>query len=160
MAMKSTYITNMRFEFGQYMVGTWEAPSLLSSFMKEPVFYYLYLFIKRVRKLVHANILGSKKLPSFIENIMLTLSKDHQLYNIEIYLKALSKNLEPILSSGMVCLNIFEGGVMMYVCLVCLFVYFYGFPISFSICLMFSSITYYWTCKKTNVKFLRSSLMI
>jgi hypothetical protein len=72
MTMKSTYITKMQFEFGQYMVGTWEAPSLLSKLMKELVFYYVYLFIGRVKKSMQANILGNKKLSSFIENIVLT----------------------------------------------------------------------------------------
>jgi hypothetical protein len=71
-------------------------------------------FFKRVKKLVWANILGSNKLPSLIENIMSTLN--------EICPKALAKILEPILCSSMVCLNIFEWGVVTYVCLVCLFI--------------------------------------
>jgi hypothetical protein len=96
--------------------------------MKELVLYYVYLFIGRVKKSMQANILGNKKLSSFIENIVLTF---HWLYRTEIYPKILSKILEPILSSDMVCLNIFEGGIVTYVCLVCLYVFFYGFPISF-----------------------------
>ncbi len=98
------------------------------SLMKEPMFYYVYLFFGRVGKLIQANILGSKKLLLIIENVVSTFAKDHRLYRNEICPEALAKILEPIICNIMVCLNIFKGGVVTYVCLVCL-----------SICLTFCS---------------------
>jgi hypothetical protein len=44
--MKSTFITKMWFEFGQYMVGVRKVPISLPSLIKELVFYYVYLFPK------------------------------------------------------------------------------------------------------------------
>jgi hypothetical protein len=64
--------------------------------------------------------MGSKKFSSLIENVMSTFVEDRQLYKNEICLKTLAKLLEPILCSGMVCINIFEGSIETYVCLVCL----------------------------------------
>ncbi len=54
-----------------------EALVSLPSFMRELILYYVYFFIKRVEKLVSVDILGSKKLPSFIENVMSTFVEDH-----------------------------------------------------------------------------------
>jgi hypothetical protein len=110
------------------MVGAGEVIVSLPSLRKEPMLYYVYLFLGRVGKLMKANILGSKKFLSFIENVVSTFVEDQQLYKSEICLETLAKILEPILCSGMVCLNIFEGSIMRYVCLVCL-----------SICLNFCS---------------------
>jgi hypothetical protein len=45
-AMKSTFITKMWFEFGQYMVGVGKVQISLPSFMKDLVFYYVYFFQK------------------------------------------------------------------------------------------------------------------
>jgi hypothetical protein len=53
-----------------------EALISLPSLMKELVLYFVYLFFGRVGKLVQANILGSKKLLSLIENIMSTFVED------------------------------------------------------------------------------------
>jgi hypothetical protein len=64
-------------------------------------------FFGKVGKLVQADILGSKKLPLLIENIVSTFVEDRWLYKNEIYLEDLVKFLEPILCSGMVCPNIF-----------------------------------------------------
>jgi hypothetical protein len=75
--MKSTFITKMWFKFGQYMARIGEALVSLPSFMRELILYYVYFFIKRVEKLVSVDILGSKKLPSFIENVMSTFVEDH-----------------------------------------------------------------------------------
>jgi len=85
------------------------------------MFYYVYFFFSgRVRKSVQVDILGSKKLPSIIENVVSTFVKDRQLYRNEIHLETLAKILEPIICSSMVYLSIFGGGIMTYVCLVCL----------------------------------------
>jgi hypothetical protein len=70
-----------------------------------------------------ADIIGSKKLLSIIENIVSTFARDQRLYKNEIYSKALVKILEPIICSGMVCVNIFRRDIMTYVCLICLFVH-------------------------------------
>jgi hypothetical protein len=53
--------------------------------MKELVIYYIYLFIIRFKKFVQVDIMGSKKLPSLIENIVSMFIKDHQLYRNEIW---------------------------------------------------------------------------
>jgi hypothetical protein len=50
--MKLTYITKMHFKFGQYMEGVRKDPVSLQGFMKAPIFYYVYLFIRRVGKSV------------------------------------------------------------------------------------------------------------
>lgn len=71
---------------------------------------------------MQVGILGSKKLSLLIENVVSTFAEDWRLYRNEIYSKALKKVLEPILCSDMVCLSIFGGGVVTYICLVCLFV--------------------------------------
>ncbi len=47
--MKSTFITKMWFEFGQYMVGVGKVEVFLPSFMKKLVFYYVYIFSKGSR---------------------------------------------------------------------------------------------------------------
>jgi hypothetical protein len=44
-------------------------------------------FFGKVGKLVQANILGSKKLPLLIENIVSTFVEDQWLYKNEIYLE-------------------------------------------------------------------------
>ncbi len=54
------------------MVGVGEALVSFPSLMKEHVFYYVYLLSGRVSKSVWADILGNKKLPSLIENIVST----------------------------------------------------------------------------------------
>ncbi len=113
----------MWFEFGHYMVGVGKVLVFLLSLMKEHVLYYVYLFFERVEKLVQAYILGSKKLPSIVENLVSTFAKDWQFYKNEICLEALAKNLEPIICNGMVCLNIFKGGVVTYVHLVCISIF-------------------------------------
>ncbi len=58
------------------MAGTGEVLVFLLSLMKEHVFYYVYLFFGRVGKLVQVDILGSKKLPSIIENIVSIFVED------------------------------------------------------------------------------------
>ncbi len=87
------------------------------------MFYYVYLFFRRVGKLVQADILGSKKFPLIIENVVSTFAKDQQFYKNEICLEALANFLEPIICSDMVCLKIFRGGVVTYVRLVCLSIF-------------------------------------
>jgi hypothetical protein len=75
--MKSTFITKMWFKFGQYMARTREALVSLPSFMRKLILYYVYFFIKRVKKLVPTDILGNRKLPSLIENVVSTFVEDH-----------------------------------------------------------------------------------
>jgi fatty-acid desaturase len=99
--------------------------------MKEPIFYYVYIFIIKVGKLVQVNIIKNKKLPLLIKNIVSTFTKNCQLYINEIFLEVLAKILEFILNNIMVCLNIF-GGVVMYVYLVmfiCVFMWHLHFPL-------------------------------
>jgi hypothetical protein len=44
--------------------------------MKEHVLYYVYFFFGRARKSMQVDILGSKRLPLLIENIMSTFVED------------------------------------------------------------------------------------
>lgn len=132
-AMMSTFITKMKFEFGQYMVGTRKVLISFLSLMREPMLYYVYLFFKKVGKFMQVDIMGSKKFPLHIENVLSTFVEDGQLYRHEICSETFAKFLEPILCSDMVCLNIFGGSLVTYVCLVCLFIClnFYSFCILF-----------------------------
>ncbi len=75
--MKSTFVTKMWFEFGQYMARTREVLVSLPSLTRKLIFYYVYFFIKRVEKLVPTDILGNRKLPSLIENVVSTFAEDH-----------------------------------------------------------------------------------
>jgi hypothetical protein len=45
--------------------------------MRELVFYHVYLFIKKVGNSMQVDIMGSKKLPSLIENIVSMISEEH-----------------------------------------------------------------------------------
>jgi hypothetical protein len=58
------------------MAGAGEVPVSFPSRMKEPMLYYVYFFFKRVKELVQVDILGSKKLPWIIENIVSTFVED------------------------------------------------------------------------------------
>ncbi len=64
------------------------------------------------------HIFASKKLSTLIECPIFMFSKYCQLYKHAIYLEVVLQVLKPIILSGMVCLNIFSGGVVTYVCLV------------------------------------------
>jgi hypothetical protein len=44
--------------------------------MKELVLYYAYLFIGKVKKSVQVDVLGKKKLMSFIDNTISTIFKN------------------------------------------------------------------------------------
>ncbi len=69
--------TKMWFKFGQYMARIRKVLVSFPSFMKELILYYVYFFIKSVEKLVSIDILGSRKLPSLIENVVSTFVEDH-----------------------------------------------------------------------------------
>ncbi len=58
------------------MVGARKVLVFSPSLMKKPVLYYVYFFFERVEKLVQADILGTKKLPWIIENVVSTFAKD------------------------------------------------------------------------------------
>jgi hypothetical protein len=57
--MKSTFITNMRLEFRQYMAKVGEVPVFFPRLMRGLVLYYVYLFLGRIGKSVQVDILGS-----------------------------------------------------------------------------------------------------
>jgi hypothetical protein len=58
------------------MVGVGEVLVSLPSFMKEHALYYVFFFFGKVGKSVQADILGSKKLPLLIENIVSIFFED------------------------------------------------------------------------------------
>jgi hypothetical protein len=57
-------------------------------------------------------------LQALIESPIYVFPKYQQLYKCEVSLEVVLQVLKPIILSGMVCLSIFGGGVMTYVCLV------------------------------------------
>jgi hypothetical protein len=44
--------------------------------MREPILYYVYIFVKKVGKSMQVDIMGNKKLPLLIENIMSNFTRD------------------------------------------------------------------------------------
>lgn len=96
------------------MVVVVESLGSMANVMKEPILFYAYLFLGRMGKFAQFNFLGNKNMPSLIDNVVCSFPKDYHLYRNGIYPKALSKKFKLILKSGMVCLNIFNGGVVNY----------------------------------------------
>jgi hypothetical protein len=95
------------------MVGV-ESLGSMVNVMKEPILFCMYLFMGRMGKFTQLNFLGNKNMPSLIDNVVCSFPEDYCLYQNGIYPKALSKIQELILKSGMVCLSIFNGGVVTY----------------------------------------------
>jgi hypothetical protein len=113
--MKSIFVMKLRFEFGLYMATGVKSLGSNVGIMKEPILFYVYLFIGRIGKCMQSNYLGNKKLPSLIENVISSFLDNRRLYQNEICPKALPKIMGPILNSGMVCLSIFDGGIVTYI---------------------------------------------
>jgi hypothetical protein len=78
---------------------------------------YAYLFPCKIGTNVGVDILVSKKLSTLIESPIFMFPKDQQLCKLEVSLEAILQVLKPIILNGMVCLSIFGGGVVTYVCL-------------------------------------------
>ncbi len=115
--MKFVLVTKVRFEFGQYMAGVIEGISSLNGPMEDLVLFYVYLFPCKIRIDIQ-NILGTKKLLTLIPHLTSSFPKDMCLYKYEILLEVLLKIMQPIFHGDLVCLNIFGGGVVTYVCMV------------------------------------------
>lgn len=60
----------------------------------------------------------SKLFLSLVLSTCLLIPSDQKLYNYEICFKALKMIMDPILQSGMGCLNMYEGGAFILLCLV------------------------------------------
>lgn len=105
------------FEFGQYLARTTEGIGFLKGPMEELVFFYAYQFPCKVRIDIH-DIFGMRKLSALILHLIFSFPEDLRLYKYEMLLDALLKFMLPILHGNLVCLNIFGGGVITYVCLV------------------------------------------
>ncbi len=78
---------------------------------------YAYLFPCKIGTNVGVDILVSKKLLTLIESLVFMFPKDQQLYKHEVFLETILQVLKWIILNGMVCLSIFGGGVVTYVCL-------------------------------------------
>jgi hypothetical protein len=91
-----------------------ESLGSMANVMKELILFYMYMFMGRMGKFAELNFLGNKNMPSFIDNVVCSFPQDYHVYQNGIYPKALSKNLKLILKSGLVCLSIFNGGVVTY----------------------------------------------
>jgi len=117
MVMKSSRVTSFQFEFGQYMVRTAKVPSLSKSLMKDLVLY-AYLFPCKIKTNIRENVLGNNKLPSIIKHNTSSFPEGRHLYKNEINLEAQAEILKLISYDGMVCLNVFNRGVLTHVYLV------------------------------------------
>jgi hypothetical protein len=117
MVMKSSRVTSFQFEFGQYMVGTAKVPSLLKSLMKDLVLY-AYLFPCKIKTNIREDVLGNNKLPSIIEHNTSSFPEGRRLYKNKIGLEAQAEILKLIIYDGMVCLSVFNRGVLTHVYLV------------------------------------------
>jgi hypothetical protein len=82
--MKSNFVTKLRFEFGQYISTGVESFGSNANIMKEPIFFYVYLFMGKISKFMQFEFLGNKKLPSIIENKISFFPKGYRLYQNEI----------------------------------------------------------------------------
>jgi hypothetical protein len=70
------------------------------------------LFFNRVGVNIKKDILGSKSLLSLIQSIGLLFPSNQRLYKYEIRLEAFKTTMDPILQSGMGCLNVYRRGML------------------------------------------------
>jgi hypothetical protein len=89
-----------------------------STLLNVLVFMYIYLFLCKIWTNVGIDILENKKLSALIESLVFPFPKDWQLFKQKVSPKEVLQIVKPIILSGMVCLNIFGGGVVTYVYLV------------------------------------------
>lgn len=88
------------------------------TFMKTIVLFYVYFFFNWVGVNIKKDVLKSKLFLSLVLSTRLLIPSDQKLYNYEICFKALKMIMDPILQSGMGCLNMYEGGAFILLCLV------------------------------------------
>lgn len=120
---------------------------------------YMYLLPCKIGTNVGVNILASKKLSTSIECPIFIFLEDWQPYKHGVSLEVVLQVLKPIILSDMVCLNIFGGGVVTYVCMVTLIHAYRLYDFMFSKWISLN-IDFLKSCllvfKKINVRFLKS----
>jgi hypothetical protein len=67
---------------------------------------------------IKKDVMGSKSLPTLIKSTSLLFLVDQRLYKYKICLEALKTIMDPILQNAMGCLNMYEGGAFIHLCLV------------------------------------------
>jgi hypothetical protein len=82
------------------------------------VLMFAYLLPCKIGTNVCAEILGNKKLLALMECPKFSFLENQQLYRHEVFIEASLQILQLVISSEMVCLNIFDERVFKYVCLV------------------------------------------
>jgi hypothetical protein len=89
-----------------------EVPFQFTTLLNNHVLMYAYFFPCKIGTNVGIDILASKKLLALIESLVFVFPEDRQLYKHEVSSEGVLQVLKPIILSGMVCLNIFSGGVV------------------------------------------------
>jgi hypothetical protein len=115
---KSTFVTKIWFEFGQYMARLAKVLSSLMMLQNILMFRFVYLFPCKIGTNVCAKILGNKKMLTLMECMDSFFSEDQELYWQEVFPETIFQILQVVILSGMVCLSIFSGGILLYVFLV------------------------------------------
>jgi len=161
---KSTFVTKIWFEFGQYMARPAKVPRSLTTISNIPMLMFAYLFPCKIGTNVCPKILGNNKLVTFVECWDFSFPKDWQLYQQKVSLEVVFQIFQVVILSGMVCLSVFGRGVLMYVCLISQThgSWFYSWNIFFmEICCLKRIIflTAYFFLKRINVKCWNSFLM-
>ncbi len=90
----------------------------LMTILSVPMLMFAYFFPCKIGTNVCAEILGNKKLLALVECPNFSSSENQQLYRQEVSIEVSFQILQLVISSEMVCLNIFGGGILTYVCLV------------------------------------------
>jgi hypothetical protein len=115
---KYQFSSKLQLEFELYMAVETKVPLEKETFTKTLVLFYAYLFFNRVGVNIKKDVLGSKLFSSLVQSKGLPIPSDQKLYNYEICFEALKMIMDPILQRGMGCLNVYEGGALILLCLV------------------------------------------
>jgi len=94
-----------------------KVPNLLTTLLSIPMLMSVYLFPCKIGTNLCVKILGNKKLPTLVDSPHSSFPKDWQLYQQEIFPEIILQILQLVILSEMVCLSIFNGRVVTYVCL-------------------------------------------
>jgi hypothetical protein len=113
---KFIFVTNVRFEFGQYMARAIEGTSFLKGPMEELVFFYAYLFPCKIKTDIH-NILGTKKLPTLIPHLASTFPKNFAYISMSYCQKCCRRLFYQYFMVILYVSTFLARGVVTYVCL-------------------------------------------
>lgn len=87
--------------------------------MNLPLLVYAYFLPSKERKSTQVNILASRHFLVWAPICNCPFLEKQRLYKLKLNLDVIRLILQPLLHGGMACLNIFSGGILTYLCLVC-----------------------------------------